>query len=72
MKVTQGADGYRLPDGPDNVCRSDAAKGIHCSIAGEDYWFFICERSSQTMQTQFCKSVWISTAGTVTRDCLCG
>ncbi|XP_052237797.1 peroxidase-like protein 3 [Dreissena polymorpha] len=35
MKVTQGADGPRLPDGPDNVCRSDAANGIRCSIAGD-------------------------------------
>ncbi|XP_052234492.1 myeloperoxidase-like isoform X1 [Dreissena polymorpha] len=35
MKVSQGADGPRLPDGPDDVCRSDAANGIRCSIAGD-------------------------------------
>ncbi|XP_052232206.1 myeloperoxidase-like [Dreissena polymorpha] len=35
MKVTQGADGPRLPDGDDRRCRSDQANGKHCSLAGD-------------------------------------
>ncbi|XP_052237798.1 myeloperoxidase-like [Dreissena polymorpha] len=35
MKVAHGADGPRLPHDPGNTCRSDAANGIRCSIAGE-------------------------------------
>ncbi|KAH3858557.1 peroxidasin homolog pxn-2-like [Dreissena polymorpha] len=35
LKVALGADGPRLPNGDDRTCRSDAANGIHCGLAGD-------------------------------------
>ncbi|KAH3792366.1 hypothetical protein DPMN_145861 [Dreissena polymorpha] len=37
LKVALGADGPRLPNGDDRTCRSDAANGKHCALAGESH-----------------------------------
>ncbi|XP_052236289.1 peroxidasin homolog pxn-2-like [Dreissena polymorpha] len=36
MRVSEGADGPRVPNGNDSTCKAKPDEGIHCSLVGDD------------------------------------